>query len=185
MCSKALAFAGIVLLAASGVTEKKTSPVQAKPLILEKEEGEQRTRRPRDIPMASSNFILKVDRKNGGSEHLVVGAEDMTPGQLIPRHKHLGQDEVLVIQSGSGHVWLGEQERDAHAGAVIFIPSGTWISMKNTGSENLSLVFIFSAPGFEEYLRCTSVAAGKQLESLSRQEFQDCEHKGHAVFEAK
>lgn len=44
-------------------------------------------------------------------------------------------------------VWLGAQERDVHAGAIVFIPSDSWISLKNTGSEDISLVFVFSDPG--------------------------------------
>ena len=90
------------------------------PLILEKNEGEQRVRRPRETPVATAEFTIKIDRKNGGSQKMWLGTEDISPGGLIPRHKHLGQDEILLIQTGSAHVWLGTQERDVHAGAVVF-----------------------------------------------------------------
>ena len=49
----------------------------SKPLLLEKNEGELRTRRPRPQPMASTQFLLRVDPKNNGSRHLVVGTEDI------------------------------------------------------------------------------------------------------------
>src|SRR5207248_11236797 len=62
---------------------------------------------------------------------------------------HLGQDEILLLQTGTAHVWLGEQERDVHAGGLVFIPAHTWISLKNTGTEPVSLTFIFSAPGLD------------------------------------
>jgi len=75
---------------------------------------------------------------------MFVGIEEIPAGGLIPRHKHLGQDEILLIQTGSAHVWLGEQERDVHAGAIVFIPSDTWISVKNTGNEIINLAFVFS-----------------------------------------
>src|SRR5215831_1676876 len=65
----------------------------------------------------------------------------------------------LLIQTGSAHVWLGTQERDVHAGAIVFIPSDTWISLKNTGNETINLAFVFSDPGFDEFMRCTSVPA--------------------------
>jgi hypothetical protein len=34
----------------------------------------------------------------------------------------------------------------------VFIPSNTWITLKNTWTEPISLVAIFSAPRFEDYL---------------------------------
>jgi oxalate decarboxylase/phosphoglucose isomerase-like protein (cupin superfamily) len=91
---------------------------------------------------------------------------------------------MLLIQTGSAHVWLGTQERDVHAGAIVFIPSDTWISVKNTGKETINLAFIFSDPGFDEFMRCTSVAAGDSSSTrVSHDEFKDCQHKGHVVYE--
>lgn len=59
---------------------------------------------------------------------------------MIPKPKHHGEDESLLIQTGSAHVWLGNNEDDAEPGALVFIPAGTWISLKNTGKES-SLIF--------------------------------------------
>src|SRR4051794_26154675 len=126
-------------------TNPQQSPTQA--VVLQKDEGEVRTRRPREVAMASREFTLKVSPKNNGSKHLVLGTEEITPGAIIPKHKHHGQDEILLIQSGTAHVWLGEKEYDALPGAIVFIPSDTWISLKNTGKENISLTYIFSDPG--------------------------------------
>jgi len=158
--------------------------VPTKPLILEKDDGEHRVRRPRETPMPTAEFAIKVDPKNGGSRHLVLGTETIPPGGQIARHKHLGQDEILLIETGSAHVWLGTVERDVHAGSVAFIPSDTWISLKNTGDENISLVFVFSAPGFEEFQRCVSVPAGSPAPPLSSEEFKACQHEGHIVVDA-
>jgi len=85
-----------------------------------------------------------------------LGTEEIPPGRAIPRHQQLGQDEILLIQTRSAHVWLGPQERDVHAGAVVFIPSGAWISLKNTGSEDIKLAFVFSDPGFDNFIEPTS-----------------------------
>jgi oxalate decarboxylase/phosphoglucose isomerase-like protein (cupin superfamily) len=74
--------------------------------------------------------------------------EEIPHGAGISKHKHLGQDESLLIQTGTAHVWLSDQERDLHAGGLVFIPSSTWIRLKNIGAESISLVGIFSAPGF-------------------------------------
>jgi len=78
-------------------------------------------------------FILKVSPKNNGSEHLVLVTEELPRGAGIYKQKHLEQDEILLIESGTAHVWLGDQERDLHAGGLVFIPASTWIRLKNTG----------------------------------------------------
>jgi len=45
--------------------------------------------------------MLKVSPKNNGSQHLVMGTEDMAPGDEFPTHKHLGQDEIVYIEKGT------------------------------------------------------------------------------------
>jgi len=120
--------------------------------------------------------------KNNGSQHLVLGTEEILPGSSIPTHKHLGQDEILLIQSGTAHVWLGDQERDVHAGGLVFIPTNTWVSLKNPGTEPISLVFIFSAPGFENNVRCTSVPANEKPTPITREERKQCAHEGHVAY---
>src|SRR5262249_1028496 len=119
-----------------------TSQAAPKPLLLEKNEGERRRWREHD----HGDFMLKVSPKNNGSQHFVLGTEDMIPGDEFPRHRHLGQDEILLIEKGTVHVHVGDQERDLHAGGMVFIPAYTWVSVKNVGTETAGVVFIFSAP---------------------------------------
>jgi quercetin dioxygenase-like cupin family protein len=153
-----------------------------KPVVLEKNEGELRTRRIHtDASIsASAQFMLKVSPKNNGSQHLVAGTEELAPGAAIPKHRHLVQDEILLIQSGTAHVWLGGQESDVHAGGLVFIPENTWISLKNTGTESIGLTFIFSAPGFEDTMRCNSVPAGETPTKITPEQQKECAHLGHA-----
>ena len=124
--------------------------------------------------------MLKVSPKNNGSQHLVAGTELLAPGTTLPKHRHLLQDEILLIQSGTGHVWLGDQERELHAGSLVFIPANTWISAKNTGTEPIGLTFVFSAPGFEDTMRCNSVPAGETPTQITPEQQKECAHLGHA-----
>lgn len=156
--------------------------INAKPLLLEQSEGELRTRRihtDASVP-ASSQFMLKVSPKNNGSEHLVAGTEVLPPGATLPRHRHLIQDEIVLIHTGTAHVWLGDQERDLHAGGLVFIPANTWITAKNIGNEPINLTFVFSAPGFEDTMRCNSVPAGETPTPITPEEQKNCAHLGHA-----
>jgi quercetin dioxygenase-like cupin family protein len=149
-----------------------------KPLLLERNEGERRIWR--EPP--PGDFILKVSPKNNGSQHLVMVTEDMAPGDEFPTHKHLAQDEILYIEKGTVHAHVGDQERDLHAGATVFIPANTWVSVKNAGTETVSVVGVFSAPGFENYMRCDSVLPNAKVTPLSLDEQRGCAHEGHVIY---
>ncbi len=153
-----------------------------RPLLLEKNEGELRTRRPRPKPSPASQFMLKVDPNTSGSRHLVVGTEEIAPGAAIPIHKHPMEDEVVLINSGAAHVQVGEQERDLHSGGLIFIPANTWVGLKNTSAKPLSITFIFSAPGFDEFQRCISVPAGQTPTPMTEEELKRCQAPGHMIY---
>ena len=157
----------------------------AKTVVLEKNEGEARVRRPLGVlPIPTVEFILKVTPENSGSKHLVLGTEDIPPGGVIPKHKHLEQDEILLVQTGTAHVTLDDKEYDVHAGGTVFFPAQTWVSLKNIGTESISLVFVFSAPGFEKNMRCGSVPSGQSAPPINPDELKACAHEGHVEFEA-
>src|SRR5229473_3909784 len=172
----------VVVLSAAICTAQSEG---AKTLVLEKNEGEARVRRPfGSLPTPSAEFILKVTPQNSGSKHLVFGTEEIPPGGVIPRHKHLEQDEILLIQTGTAHVTLNDKEYDVHAGGMVFFPAQTWVGLKNIGNDSISLVFIFSSPGFENNMRCGSVLAGQPAPPITTDELRACAHKGHVEFEA-
>ena len=58
----------------------------AKPLLLERNDGELRTRRIHSdgSAPAASQFMLKVSPQNNGFQHLVLGTEELAPGATIP-----------------------------------------------------------------------------------------------------
>jgi mannose-6-phosphate isomerase-like protein (cupin superfamily) len=139
-------------------------------LLLEKEEGETWRRRPRAVSTPASEIMLKVSPHSSGSEHLVLGTETVGINGTVPTHKQLGQDEILLINSGVAHAWVGDQERDLHSGGLIFVPADTWVGLRNISKEVVGITFIFPAPGFDQYVRCMSVSAkmreSKRLNNL-------------------
>lgn len=144
---------------------------KATPLILEKEEGERRVWRPVEGSGDTPNiFILKVDPHNGRSSHLVFGTEDLPAGEKIETHRHPGSDEILFLQNGVATVTLGDTVKEVHAGSTVFIPSGTWIGVVNTTKEPIHLVYVFSAPGFEDFMRAESVRDGEKVIPLTKAE---------------
>lgn len=178
---KRLIVAFCLVLSAVGAAQSPGARI----VVLEKEQGEKRVRRPRAAAATSiSEFNLKLTPENSGSKHLVFGTETIPPGAEIGKHRHLRQDEILFLQTGTAHVTLNDQGYDVHAGGMVFFPMNTWVTLKNTGTENIEIVFVFSAPGFEQYMRCTSVPAGQAPTPITVEAARECSHKGHVEYEA-
>jgi quercetin dioxygenase-like cupin family protein len=162
-----LLFAGLV---GKNVIAQSNDKQSTTALIQEKEEGEHRVHRLAGNKMGTTPFTLKVDPKNTGSQQLVLFTEDLAPGASIPMHKHPNAEEILVLQTGNSRVHLGQIVKDGGPGATIFIPMDTWISVENVGTEPVSLIAIFSEPGYEEYMRAISVREGENNTPLSKAE---------------
>jgi mannose-6-phosphate isomerase-like protein (cupin superfamily) len=165
-------------------TLRTTNAVPATPLVLSVEEGERRVRRPRASGL-SSPFILKVDQRNGGSPDLVMGYEDIAPGHMIVPHRHLMADEIIFVHRGTGTVDIADRQASFGPGATIYLPRNVRISVRNTGTEPLSIAFIFSKPGFEQYLREASVSEGQPAPPLSQEERAAIRerHRSHVLYE--
>lgn len=171
---------------ARSTAQAHTTAVEpAAPLVLAQEEGERRVRRTSQANALTSPFILKVDGRNGGSEDLVMGYEDIPPGQAISPHRHEVADEIIFVHRGSGVVELGARTVAFSSGATIYVPKRVRIAISNTGAEPISIAFVFSKPGFEEYLRDTSVPEGQPVVPLSADERREIRirHQRHTVYE--
>jgi quercetin dioxygenase-like cupin family protein len=146
----------------------------ATPLILEKDDGEKRAWRPIEGAVGweaqPGPFIFKVDRHNGSSSHLVFITEDLPAGGKIDRHRHPGADEIIFLQNGRARVSLGNRVKEVHAGATVFAPADTWIEVTNIGTDAIHGVFVFSAPGFDDFMRAESVPEGQTVTPLTKAE---------------
>lgn len=140
-------------------------------LILAVDEGERRVRRikPQGVGLPGP-FIIKVDPRNGGSQDLVMGYEEIAPGDSIHPHHHVIADEILFVHKGGGLVSLGSRRQQVGTGATVYIPRNTTISVLNNGTEPLAIVFVFSKPGFEQLMRENSVLEGQPVTTLSAEE---------------
>jgi quercetin dioxygenase-like cupin family protein len=186
------ALAGVALLtscapAASPRTLTEMPSASGEGLILQASEGERRVRRqpPASLSTLTAPVILKVDRKNGGSPDFVMLTEDIPPGQGISPHRHEHADEILFIHRGTGVALLGTRSATVTAGTTIYIPPNTHISLRNTGTEPLSIVAIFARPGFENYVREISVPEGEQAPPLGVDELSRirARYAEHVVYE--
>jgi quercetin dioxygenase-like cupin family protein len=108
--------------------------------------------------------------------------EDLPPGASIPAHKHPECEEILILQTGHSRVHLGTTTKEVGPGASVLIPPDTWISVDVIGNEPVSLIAIFSEPGFEQYMRAISVREGEPNTPISKPELEVIRaHYNHAV----
>jgi len=172
-----------VLLACAAAAAPRPQVNATIPVIREKDEGERRIVRGwPGHPDPGETFILKIDPKMGVHRVLSFLRQCIPPGKKIDTHRPPETDEILFLQTGTGRVHLRGSVRVAHAGATVFIPAGTSISVDNLGSDAINLVAIFSAPGFEDFMRDTSVREGEKNVPVSQAEEDAVEKKySHAV----
>jgi len=136
-------------------TDSKPVPKQPTPTVFQSDEGD------RWMLLGDKPLIFKVDPATTGSDALVVGTEEMPPGNKIPTHKHLYEDEVIFVHMGTVRVTLAGREYDAGTGATVFIPHGNWIGVANVSSEPAMILFFFNKPAFEQCLRAMSSRPGE------------------------
>ena len=152
------------------------SSAPPRPAVIPADGGEKRFLRGGTAPL-----LLKVDPVNTGSRRMVMGSSDLPPGDAIGLHRHLQEDEIIVITRGTARVQLGKEFVTASAGATVFIPQGTCIGVTNVGADTLSNFFVFSSPGFERALRAVSSAPGEPTKALTPQLRHSAFHDAHAV----
>ena len=126
-------------------------------------------------------LLIKVDPVTTGSRRMVLGSSDIPPGDAIPVHRHMREDEIILVLHGTARVQLGTRQYTVGAGGTVFIPQGTCIAVANVGADTLTNVFIFSSPGFEQVLRDVSSPEGAPAKAVSPAERAAAFHRGHAV----
>ena len=125
------------------------------------------------LERASGRVIIKVSPKSGSSR-LAMGTPTLRPGAGIGVHRHLGADEVLVVQRGTGLVLVDGRKLAVEPGATAFVPAGVWHGVENAAE--LEILWIVSPPGLEDFFRET---AGR---TLTRDQMAEIARKHGTVF---
>ncbi|WP_199154469.1 cupin domain-containing protein [Chromobacterium sp. ASV23] len=166
-----LALQGLSLMFAFATSIQKASAMEPTIAILAPDEGEQLTRR-WGYPMT-----IKVSPATTGSKNFSIGTEDIAPGNAIPPHRHHHSEEVVIVQSGVVEARIGDQTRKVPAGSIIYAPANTWMNIANKSNSTATVIWIFPQPGFEDYVRATSVPAGQPVTPLKPTELAEIRSK--------
>jgi uncharacterized damage-inducible protein DinB len=96
-------------------------------LILQEGDGEHLLRRYGEQTLAAApgsipEFIIKIDKQNGGAEDCVAVTESLKPGAIIPFHMHHNAEEILILEEGGATVTVGDKRALAGPRSIVFIP---------------------------------------------------------------
>ena len=111
------------------------------------------------VGRARDPLRIKVS-KSADASALSMIVQEMSPGAVIPDHLHEREDEIILIQAGTGVAAVGGRETPVGPGSVVWVPKGTWHSGRNTGGGVLRWTGIYAPAGFEGYFREISSAPG-------------------------
>jgi len=123
------------------------------------------------IGRRNSPLTVKIAKDRQGNKTMCFCTEEIAPGEAIPVHKHLNEDELIFIHTGEGVLIADEKEVPVKVGSVALIPKGLWHAIKNTGKETLIMVFSYSPAGFEGYFREMGSPVGTPWQPKTKEEY--------------
>ena len=112
---------------------------------------------------------IKVARRMG-AESIAFLSEIFQPGDALPVHKHMNEDEVIFIHKGAGVFTLGSRRYPISEGAVAFVPKGVWHGLENNGTGPIDMRFCYSPSGFEGFFREVGTPVGHPFVRRTMQE---------------
>jgi quercetin dioxygenase-like cupin family protein len=94
---------------------------------------------------------LLTGAQTGGKFSLTEFAQAPAPAPPPPLHIHRDADETLYILDGEFEFTLHDRQIPGPPGAFIFIPKGTWHTLRNIGSGVGTYLVHLTPPGFEQF----------------------------------
>lgn len=67
-------------------------------------------------------------------------------GGQVPWHNHQ-QEEIYFVLEGTGEMCLGEERTTLSSGQAVYIPSGVFHQLTNTGSDSLRMIYCYGPAG--------------------------------------
>lgn len=67
-------------------------------------------------------------------------------GGQVPWHNQ-EQEEIYFVIEGTGEMCLGEERRELKTGQAVYIPSGVFHQLTNTGTEPMRMLYCYGPAG--------------------------------------
>ena len=83
----------------------------------------------------------------------------VAPGLGVPRHTHTREDEAYFVLSGELEATVGDETFILRPAETLMAPRNIPHQLRNSGKVANHYLIMFSPPGFEKFLKATSVPA--------------------------
>ena len=100
-----------------------------------------------------AEVTIKIAKNEESTPEFSLLTEKIPPGDAVPIHKHLNEEEFLFVQKGSIEITLGHTTQQWNVGDLIYVSRNLWHGFQNNGTEEVILLFGYSPSGFEAYFR--------------------------------
>ena len=91
--------------------------------------------------------LQMVSADTAGSANSMLGISTFKPGSSTEQMIHEAE-EMCYILRGQGCLEVEDKTVAYTAGEAIYIPAGVPHGVRNTGQEDLVMVFVFSSPAY-------------------------------------
>ena len=160
-----------------GLTE---GSAPSRKVIFQEADGEHLVRRAG--PMGGLPFTIKLDAQVGKSSDLFVFTEILSPGQVVPWHRHDTCEEVMLIEEGGVMITVGMERVEAGPRGMAFMPQGVWHSVINMSQHTVHLTSLYSGHDFSRYMRAISVPPGEPIVPIDPSDLPHLRALGHATY---
>lgn len=80
------------------------------------------------------------------SQHTQIVVMNVLPGEDIGKEVHTDNDQVLLLVSGKGTVYLDGVESEYNPGDCVLVPAGTEHNFTTVGDEPMKIITTYSPP---------------------------------------
>jgi quercetin dioxygenase-like cupin family protein len=85
--------------------------------------------------------------KSVASKKIMLGVSTFAPGTDTPQKIH-EEEELCYVIKGKGSITVNGEEVSYSAPSAIYIPPGVPHGVRNSGDEDVVMVYVFSYPGY-------------------------------------
>ena len=96
---------------------------------------------------------ILLDEEGAGARHGGLSVLEGDADVVVPSHRHPESAEILLIESGSGVMRVGERLIRVRPGAALYVPPGVLHSLEGDGGAPLRAIQVYTPSGPEQRFR--------------------------------
>ena len=96
-----------------------------------------------EFPAGRRTRVILGENGAINGDHFCQGYVVIYPGGYIPEHEHITVESYTIL-SGNGVMGVDGEERPVRGGDVIYMESEKPHTLRNTGDEDMHMMFVYA-----------------------------------------